>query len=140
MGIVVLILLYMAMTLVAVVLGPLLYYWVTKRIIVFSDVTVKRHFLFWLIWVPIMTVSELLLRWVFGTPSPEDSPLNHIQTYGHYVWFTALVTHVAVSMKVFGENLRHAVKATITYSILFSILFAVIAILVLLFGIEPLFK
>lgn len=136
MGLVLLLFTYLIVAAVLFFVGPVLYFWVTTKIVKFKDPSFKQYVLFWVIWLLSFSVVNWLMLFIGGQFSQsEDVKQAVLAAVNESLLLTPLIQTV-LAMLIFKEPFVQALKATVVYSILFAVSFVVVAIVALQLGLS----
>ena len=122
MGFLILFMSYFITALVMFFVGPILFWFATKKFGKFEHNTLKNHALFWLAWLLVNGVIAFIQSGIQGQMPQLSYFLNTSA-------FLTLIVHIGLCMLIFKVNIVPALKATIAYIILFVLTFMLVAFL-----------
>jgi hypothetical protein len=135
-GLIIVVFGYIITAVVMFVLGPILYYWVTKSIVKFKNPSLKEYALFWLAWL----LSSALLSVVISFFQTNTVINNDVSGYIAQTLSDSLVISIllqAVLAKwIFRESFIKALKATLVYIALFVVSFIIVAFAAIQLGLQ----
>ena len=119
MGILVAFLTYLVVGLLAIILAPVLYAWVTKKVIVFENAIFKEYAYFWVLLILLGVVFQVLYvattQVIYGM---EQSIGLYVRNYSNLSALIGFATEVLLAKWIFRESYWKAFKASIVYTIL----------------------
>lgn len=117
-------------------LGPLLFAFVTKKIVIFQHARFKEYVLFWILLVLINLLMQILLTAVFQLLNGSVGYSSFLSSHVNIGFLLSFISQVMLSKFVFQVPYLQAFKASLIYSLLFSVSFAILAVLGILLGVN----
>ena len=118
-------------------LGPLLHYWVVKKLVVFKKPRLKKCFLFFVTWLGISSVYGWLAGLALeGAASNFQEVMDMNKQIGNFGLLVTLTAQTLLGRWIFEESYLKAFKASVVYIILLALLTAVLLIIGLFSGLE----
>lgn len=122
------------------VLGPLLYYFTTTKIIEFKNNTTINHLKFWAIVVSMDLLLALFLRYLQPNYPEFFESVHYYRVSVSPAFCVFLAAHVFVAMYVFSEGFLDALFAFLVHFIFVGLIVSVVLIASLGVGIHDYFS
>tara|TARA_R110002167_G_scaffold211484_22_gene416050 strand:+ start:1863 stop:2294 length:432 start_codon:yes stop_codon:yes gene_type:complete len=118
------------------VLGPILYYLVSKKVVGFNNAVLKKYVIFWLAWLLINAILSAFLSAIYGVNYEGEDIASSLANYSNISFIIGFGVLTVLAKWIFQESYWRAFKAALIYTILASIVFAVLAMAVLFLGLD----
>lgn len=123
--------------LMILLLGPLLHYWVVKKLVVFTNPTLKKCLLFFVSWL----VISLMYGWlsglvVEGAASNIQDAMTINKMVSNIGLLVTLITQTLMGRSIFKESYSRSFMASVVYIIVLALLSAVLLAIGIFSGVE----
>ncbi len=127
MGLLLVIISYFIVALVMFILGPILFWFATKKFGKFEQNSIKKHALFWGVWFFMNAIIRLFQSLLLGK-------LPQVNEFLNTSFLLAMALHIGLCMLIFKVQLIPALKAFVAYITLFIVSFVIVAFLAIQFS------
>lgn len=126
---------YLFVGLLAILLVPLMYAWVTKKIVVFETAVFKEYAYFWILLISFGLIFQVVymatLQLIFGI---SEAKIVYLQNYSATAFVFTLTLEVILAKWIFRERFAKALKASFIYTVLLCVALTILFIAGTLIG------
>ena len=120
---------YLILGLLGILLAPLMYVWVTKKIVVFETAVFKEYAYFWILLISFGLIFQVvymaILQLIFGI---SEANIVYLQNYSTTAFIFTLSLEVILAKWIFRETLAKALKASFIYTVLLCVALTILFI------------
>jgi hypothetical protein len=129
MGLLIVLFAYLITVLVLIAVCPLLYYFVTSKIVTFENRSLKNYSIYW----ALLIVSNMAVSYFFTSsvvPTTDASEMaKQLESVSNQNFLLFFITQIGLAMFVFKATIKKSFLATLAYNILFVLSFGIVGFL-----------